>query len=184
MLRLVFEAVALSPVDVPRRVTLVRAQWKSQAVTELEVPRSDRRTRKQTPKSAIEQIRQAVRDGASDEEIATSLNRDGITTGASKLWNAWAVRWARGRAKITRMIHDCPRDVPLPERHPDDGYYSLRAAAKRFGVTPAVVHRWIRQGLLQGRRESFGAHPHAWWLSIDETTAARLDALVHHCTGL
>jgi DNA invertase Pin-like site-specific DNA recombinase len=177
MLRLVFEAISLSPVDVPRRATRVRVQWQSRAVTELEVPRPDRRERKRTPALVIERIRREVEGGASDDEIAARLNAEGVTTGASKAWNAWAVRWARGRAKISRMAHDCPRDVPLPDRHPDNGQYSVGGVAKRFGVTATIVYRWIHEGLLRGHRESFGSHPHAWWLHVDEATAARLDAL-------
>jgi len=75
------------------------------------------------------------------------------------------------------MAHDCSCDVPLPDRHPEEGHYSVGGAAKRFRVTKASVYRWIREGLVRGHQESFGAHPHVWWLHIDEATAVRLDAL-------
>ena len=39
MLRLVIEAVAIHPIDVPRRLTQIRVQWKSGAVDELTVNR-------------------------------------------------------------------------------------------------------------------------------------------------
>jgi hypothetical protein len=109
----------------------------------------------------------------SDEEIAARLNEAGATTGASRPWNIWAVSWARARAKITRLCEDCPCDQPVPDRHPD-GRYSIAATAKRFGVSPAVVYRWVKRGLVRGDRERYGAHPFVWWLRIDRAAAARL----------
>ena len=173
MLRLVIEEIALSPVDVPKRVTHVEVQWRSGAVTNLDVPRPDRRTRRRTPAEAVERIRTMVHEGMSDEEIAARLNEARATTGASRPWNVWAVSWARARAKITRLHEDCPCDQPVPDRHPD-GRYSVAATAKRFGVSPAVVYRWVKQGLVRGERERYGAHPFVWWLRIDRAAAARL----------
>jgi hypothetical protein len=173
MLRLVVEAISLSPVDVPRRTTRVRVQWQSGAVTELEVPRPDRRTRERTPEAATERMREWVKAGMSDEEIAERLNTEGTKTGKSKTWNVVAVKWARGRAKITRLPHDCPRDRPVPDRHPD-GRYSVAATAKRFGVSAAVVRAWVKRGLVRCDIERYGAHPFVGWLHIDKATAARL----------
>jgi len=102
MLRLVVEAVALSPVEVPRRMTHVRVQWRSGAVTDLDVPRPDRRAQTRTPVDAQQRIREMVEHGMSDEEIAARLNAEGRKTGKSKAWNVWAVRWARAHSKIDR----------------------------------------------------------------------------------
>jgi hypothetical protein len=173
MLRLVVEAIALSPVDVPKRVTQVRVQWQSGVVTEIAVPRLDRQARSRTPRGAQERIHEMVEKGASDEEIAAQLNAEGAKTGKSKMWNVWAVRWARGRAKITRLPHDCPRDRPVPDRHPD-GRYSIAATARRFGVSINVVRRWVKQGFVRGDVERYGAHPFVRWLRVDRATAARL----------
>jgi transposase-like protein len=172
MLRLVIEEVALSPVDVPKRTTHVEVQWRSSAVTKLEVPRPDR-THRHTPPEAVERIRGMVKEGMSDQEIAERLNEVGSMTGASRPWNALAVSWARTRNKITQLREDCPCDQPVPDRHPD-GRYSIAATAKRFGVSLAVVRRWARQGLVHSERERYGAHPFVWWLRIDRATAARL----------
>lgn len=177
MLRLVFEAISLSPVDLPVRATHVRVQWQSQVVTELHVSRPSRHDRTRTPDTIVQRIQREVQQGASDDEIAVRLNADSFATGKSKPWNAVAVLWVRKRAKISRMAHACPCDVALPERHPEYGHYSVGGTARRFGVTKAVVYQWIRQGLLVGHRESFGSHPRVWWLHIDEATVARIDAL-------
>jgi DNA invertase Pin-like site-specific DNA recombinase len=173
MLRLVVEEIALSPVDVPKRATHVEVQWRSGAVTKLDVPRPDRRTRRHTPPEAVERIRGMVKEGLSDLEIAERLNEAGATTGASRSWNAWAVNWARARNKITRLREDCPCDQPVPDRHPD-GRYSIAATARRFSVSLAVVYGWVKRGLVRGERERYGAHPFVWWLRIDRAAAARL----------
>jgi DNA invertase Pin-like site-specific DNA recombinase len=173
MLRLVIEAIALSPVDVPRRMTHVRVQWRSGAVTELDVPRPDRRTQSCTPPEIQQRIREMVERDMSDEDIAERLNAEGAKTGKSKTWDAWAVRWVRARAKITRSPHDCPTDQQVPDRHPD-GRYSVTGTAKRFGVSVQVVRRWVKQGLVHGNIERYGAHPSVWWLRLDRATAAGL----------
>ena len=174
MLRLVIEAIALSPVDVPRRSTHVKVQWHSGAVTELDVPRPDRRTRHRTPPEAVERIRALVKgEDLSDEKIAERLNAEGMKTGVGKSWNGWAVRWARVHAKIYRSDEDCPQNRPVPERH-RDGRYSLAGAAKRFGVSVAVVYKWVKRGLVPAKLERYGAHPAIWWLRIDRAAAARL----------
>jgi hypothetical protein len=170
MLRLVVEAIALSPVDVPRRVTRVKVQWRGGAVGELEVERPDRRDRLRTPEATVARIRALAVAGLRDEQIAETLNAEGVLTGRSKNWKPWAVKWARRRERIPRVAPDLPRRTPMPERHPD-GRYSIAGAAKRLGVTVAVVRRQLAQGLLSGSREAYGPHRDVWWLDLDESVA-------------
>lgn len=173
MLRLVIEAIALFPVEVPERTTRVRVQWHSGVVSELTVPRPDRRQRRRTPERAVERIQQLATAGERDDVIADRLNAEGIVTGFGKRWNVWAVRWARQRNGIARVAPDAPRRTPVPERHPD-GRYSVFGAAKRFGVSPHVVRRWLRQELITGRQESYGVYRSVWWLDIDDATGTSL----------
>ena len=42
MMRLVIEAISLSPIEVPRRATRIKVAWQSGTVTEIEVPRPHR----------------------------------------------------------------------------------------------------------------------------------------------
>lgn len=176
MLRLVIEAVSLAPVDVPRRSTLVRVQWKSGAVTELEVARPDRRQRLRTPPDAVERLRALAAAGLRDEEIARELNRERLLTGRGKAWDSVAVKWARRREKIARVAPDLPRRHPLPERHPD-GRYSIDGVMKRFDVGRNVVQRWIRQALVRVDRESYQQYANACWVTLDAATIRRLAPL-------
>ena len=63
---------------------------------------------------------------------------------------------------------------PMPEQRPD-GRYSVRGAMKRFGVNADKVRRWIKRGMVEAVREDYDWCDGAWWLSIDEETAKRLE---------
>jgi hypothetical protein len=152
MMRLVIEAISLTPLDVPRRSTLIKVAWQSGAVTEIEVPRLHRR------------------------EIATVLNAEGMRTSHELAWNTTAVRWARKRERISRAAPDRPRRALLPDRYPD-GRYSVAGAAKRFGVKLDLVRAWVNRGLLKAERNDFQQHRGVWWLDIPEDTAASLERL-------
>jgi hypothetical protein len=176
MLRLVIEAIALAPIEVPRRATWVKVAWQSGTVSEIEVPRPHRRQLFRTPPAAVERLRALAAAGRHDEEIAAILNADGMRTGRDRPWNTWAVRWARKKERIGRVAPDRPRRPLLPDRYPD-GRYSVAGAATRFDVTLATVRGWIARGLVKGERHDFQAHRRVWWLEIPEETAARLERL-------
>lgn len=176
MMRLVIEAISLSPIEVPRRATWVKVAWQSGTVTEIEVPRPHRRHLFRTPPAALERMRALAAAGRHDGEIAEILNAEGMRTGRGLPWNTWAVRWTRKKERICRVAPDRPRRELLPDRYPD-GRYSVAGAAKRFGVKLDVVHAWIKRGLVKAERNDFGAHRRVWWLEIAEDTAARLERL-------
>ena len=176
MLRLVIESISLSPMEVPRRATLVKVAWQSGVVSEIEVPRPDRREVLRTPRVAVERLRALAAGGRHDEEIAEILNAEGMRTGRGLPWNTWAVRWTRKRARIGRVAPDRRRRALLPDRYPD-GRYSVAGAAKRFGVGLDMVRAWIKRGLVKGERHDFQVHRQVWWLEIAEDTAARLERL-------
>ena len=176
MMRLVIEAISLSPIEVPRRATRVKVAWQSGTVTEIEVPRPHRRDLFRTPPTALERLCALAAAGRHDEEIAEILNADGMRTGRGLAWNTWAVRWTRKTERICRVAPDRPRRELLPDQFPD-GRYSVAGAATCFGVTMDVIRAWVRRGLVPGERNDFQAHRRVWWLEIAEDTAARLERL-------
>jgi hypothetical protein len=173
MLRLVVEAIALHPIDVPRRVTRVCVQWTSGAVDEVEIVRPGRGESHRHDPAVLQRIGELAAAATHDEEIARRLNLEGLRSGTRRPWTQDMVRTTRSRKGIERLAADRPRMPPLPHRHPD-GRYSVPGAMARFGVGEGVIHRWIRQGLVTASRADFGTHRNVHWLDIDEATAARL----------
>jgi hypothetical protein len=173
MLRLVIEAIAIHPVDVPRRCTRVRVQWQSGVVNELEVPRFLRGESHRHSPEAVQRVRELATAGGHDEEIAKQLNDEGLRTGTGREWDLEAVRQLRSRHQIARVAPDRPRMRPLPDRYPD-GRYSVPGVMAHFGVSRSLVYQWIEKGLLQASRADYGTHRNAYWLDIDADTAAQL----------
>ena len=179
MLALVIEAISLTPVDVPERSTRVRVAWKSGAVTDLDIPRPNRRERRRTPSSSRQRLQALAADGLRDEEIAERLNAEKLLTGMGKSWDLHAVRWARRHEGIERKAPDAPRILPVSARD-SNGRYSIAAAAHRYDVSQHTVRLWVKKGLIRAERECYDAkHPNrlVWRLSIDEGADAHLGEL-------
>jgi hypothetical protein len=171
MLRIVIEAIAIHPIDVPQRLTQIRVQWKSGAVDELTITRPDYN---RTPSSAIERIRQLASLGLFDHVIATKLNAEGVRSGSGHAWTTSAVKHARLNHKIFCAAPVMPRRDPLPDRHPD-GRYSTRGAMKRFGVSHRQLMRWVESGMAKGEREDFGGYRNVWWLAINPEIETQIE---------
>jgi hypothetical protein len=176
MLRLAIEAIGIRPVDVPRRATALRVQWHAGEVTELDVPRPDRKQRARTPADAATRLRQLADTGLRDEQMAEQLNAEGFLTGKGQTWTSWAVKWARRKEGIARHYEDRCRRTRLPDRHPD-GRYCVRAVAERFGVSTTVVHRWIERGIVKAHKEAFREYRGVYWIRIDKAAVRRLEKL-------
>ena len=171
MLRLAIEIITIAPIDVPERLTHIQVQWKSGAVDELEIARL-RTTR--TPREAIDRIAGLAARGMQDAAVAERLNAEKLVTGTLRSWTANSVK--KVRLEHTSIRRGPNRDTrkPLPDRHPD-GRYSVTGAMKRFDVNDDKVRRWIKRGLVDAVREDFEWCYGAWWLTIDEATAKRLE---------
>ena len=175
MLRLVIEAIALHPIDVPKRMTRLRVQWQSGVVSDLEIARPARGESHLHDPSVVQRLGELAAAGRHDDEIAEQLNAEGLRTGTGLAWNHDLVRSIRSTKRIKRVAPDSPRMLPLPHRHPD-GRYSVPGAMARFGVGEGAVRRWIRQGIVTASRADFGTHRSVYWIEIDNAVAARLTA--------
>ena len=182
MLRLVVEAISATPMEVPRRVSKLRVQWKTGAVTDLESSRPSRRERTRTPEEAVERIRTLAAAGHDDREMAKSLNEVGLKTGVAGQWSLSAVRWARRRNDIKLLAPHLPRGLKVPDRHAD-GRYSVGGVALRFGVTPNVVRAWLRKGVLAGQSEPYAGLRQVIWIQLDEKTTDQIETLPRRRTG-
>jgi len=129
-------------------------------------------------------MRELAAEGKRDDEIAATLNAEDIPTGMGgpklvpgqpRRWTALGVAWVRRREGIALTGPRRPAIPPMPDRD-QKGRYSIRGAARRFGVTLRAVHNWIERGLVSGQREPFGPFPLVWWLEIDDEKVAQLEA--------
>jgi uncharacterized protein YndB with AHSA1/START domain len=174
MLRLVIEAVAIHPVDVPRRSTRIVVQWTSGTVDELTIPRPHKGAYRAHSPEAIERIRELAATGLRDDQIANRLASDGVRTGAGLDWREDHVRQARRAHGIARVAPDRPRMLPLPHRHPEHGWFSITGAMAHFGVCESTARRWITDGVVRALRADYATHRNVYWLKIDGVTAAKL----------
>lgn len=171
MMRLVIEAITLEPIDLPTRSTRVRVQWRSGVIDDRLV---ERPASGATPARIVELIRTRIADGLHDDEIAATLNAEGLLTTKHRRWTGNAVAKLRRHHSIDKTPR--PRNRTLPERHPSNGRYSVPGAARRFGVDPHTIKNWIRSGLVLAHQEQFGRY-NARWLDIDDELAAKLEQM-------
>lgn len=169
MLRLVVEVITLEPIDLPKRTTRVRVQWRSGVIDERFV---ERPAWGATPPSIIDRIRDLIGQGLHDEDIAQRFNDEGLVTAKHGQWTPHAIQHLRNQHAIEKARR--LRTAVLPDRHPVTNRYSVPGAAKRFGVTTRTVQYWIQTGMVVGYRERYAQYE-AWWLDIDDKLAAKLD---------
>lgn len=169
MLRLVIELITLEPIDLPKRTTRVRVQWRSGVIDERFVERAAWGA---TPTSIVDRIRDLIAQGFHDEDIARRFNDEGLLTARDQRWTAKAIKRVRNHHVIEKTRRS--RGAVLPERHPITNRYSIPGAAKRFGVTTGAVLHWIQTGVVVGHRARYAQYD-AWWLDIDDVLASKLD---------
>jgi len=174
LLRILVREVTLTPIDVPKRATRVQVLWESDAITEYRLPRARYVSGTKVSRAAEERIRELVLKGHFDVEIAEKLNRGDLVTGTKRRWDRDAVGRVRRRLGVTRPGAQPPHQ-PVPDQR-EDGLYSTRAVAKRFGVGKRTVTRWAQIGLLEVA--AGGGHGRAMWFKLDDETVDRLDAYV------
>ncbi len=175
MLRLVVEAVCLTPVDAPVRQTRVVVQWRSGDVTERFVARPGRGDARRTPPQVVRRLRALVAEGLRDEEVAVRLNAEGLLPAQDRPWTTSAASQARRRYHIPRVAPDLPRvaNTPSPDRFPN-GTYSVAGLARELAVSTNVVRGWIQKGRVSGELGPTESGRRAWHLSVDEADLARL----------
>lgn len=169
MLRLVIEMITLEPIDLPKRTTRIRVQWRSGVIDERFVERPGWGA---TSSGIVERIRDLIGQGLHDEDVAQRFNDEGLVTAKHGRWTSNAIQHLRHDHAIEKARR--PRVAVLPDRHPVTKRYSIPGAAKRFGVTTSAVQHWIHDGIVVGHRERYAQY-NAWWLDIDDELARKLD---------
>jgi DNA invertase Pin-like site-specific DNA recombinase len=154
---LIHEVVA--DVDEAQHAITLLIHWAGGRHSELRVRKNPHgRHSRSTSVEAIEIVRQMA-GKFSDEEIAATLNRLGLRTGAGNTWSEIRVRSARQ-----------DRELPTFDSDQPDGMLTLEEAAHRLGVSPMSVRRLITRKQLAARQ----VVPCAPW----EIAATSLDSAV------
>jgi len=169
LLRMLVTDVALTPIEVPARMTRVQVHWQTGSVTELMVPRRARDQAREIHPDALDLIRTFSAQGKNDRQIAEELNQRGAPPVVARAWSADSV--ARVRNRVLQIAAQ-PR--ALASRRAD-GLYSARGVAAFFGVPHTTVTYWIRTGLLEPVEGGGALDRPAWFaLPLDETTIERV----------
>jgi len=130
---LICEIVA--DVDEPNNEIVLLLHWAGGRHSELRVKKNATgRHRRCTGLEVIEVIRQMAAR-FTDEQIATTLNRLGLRTGAGNTWSENRVSWARQHHRLPAFDPNrCSKSV-----------VTMEEAAQRLGVSATSVRRMIRQ---------------------------------------
>lgn len=134
LVRIVIDEIVVNVDKESNEIVLV-LHWAGDRHSELRVKKNGTgKHRRCTNVDAIGVIRQMA-DRFSDEQIAATLNRLGLRTGAGNTWN-------EARVRSARQYHQLPAFDPS---HPGNDSVTLREAAKRLNVGLTIVRRMIAE---------------------------------------
>lgn len=127
----------VADVDDQNQEIVLLFHWAGGRHSELRVPKN--KTGRHTRCTALE-IVEVVRQMAgkfSDEQIATTLNRLGLRTGAGQTWN---------KSRVASLRHY--QQLPSYDVHARQDFLTVEEAAQRLGVSATTVRRMIKLKLL------------------------------------
>ncbi|MDC0325141.1 recombinase family protein [bacterium] len=159
IIRIAIREIVVQVNNVSAKVELL-VHWSGGVHTRLEV----RKNRVgQNKNAADEQTIEIVRELAccwSDRYIAQMLNRIGSRTGAGNGWSENRVRSFRGQ-----------HGIPVFKAEPDRPWLTMQEAAKRLGVSVAVVRTMVNHGRLPARQIATGL---PWMIKPEDLTRTKV----------
>ena len=131
ILRILIQEI-VADVDEPAQEIVLVIHWVGGRHSEIRMakPKTGHHSRC-TQAEAVDIVRQMATT-YTDDEIALTLNRLGLKTGAGNTWNEVRVRSLRSHLKL-----------PCYQPEQREGRLNLEEAAKKLGVSPTVVRRLI-----------------------------------------
>ena len=134
LVRILIDEIVVDVDEKSSEVVLV-IHWSGDRHSELRVKKNTTgKHRRCTDIEAIGVIRQMA-ERFSDEQIAATLNRLGLRTGADNTWNEARVRSAREYQQLPAF----------DSNHPLKDFVTLREAAQRLGLSLTIVRRMIAE---------------------------------------
>jgi len=157
-------------VEKPERFRAVlHVRWQGGLCEDLAVelprPAADRWRHSETLVNKVRELAQQY----SDEEIATQLNAEELTSAKGNRFTRSSVSWIRHK-------HQIP---PAQKKNPDE--LTVYDVAQRFGVSHNVVYYWIERQIIPARRLNQGS---PYWISIDPQKAEELEKWVRESSRI
>jgi hypothetical protein len=164
IVRILIEEV-VADVDKDKEEIILLLHWAGGRHSELRVKKNGTGHHQRcTSVEAVEVVRQ-MSGRFPDEEIAATLNRLGLRTGAG---NTWSVQ----RVYALRHYHDLPNNKVS---HAKTDVVTLQEAAHRLGVSPSSVQRMIEQKVLAATQVIACA---PWEIAIDALNSSAVQQSV------
>jgi DNA invertase Pin-like site-specific DNA recombinase len=166
LLRLVMSEVVLS-VDPQHRRAEVVIVWSGGATSRHDVRCPPLGWHACTEPEVLARLR-VLAEKYPDHQIAMRLNTEEFRTRTGKTWTY-------ARVHSMRKQHGIPTSCPLQTRgavQRADGLMPARAAAQRLGVSPSLVHVWVRHGVLDSDQHQTASRV---WVRLNGDDLARLD---------
>lgn len=156
-------------VEKPERFRAVlHVRWQGGLCEDLAVklplPAADRWRHSETLVNKVRELAQQY----SDEEIATQLNAEELTSAKGKRFTRSSVAWIRHKHQISAQ-----------KKNPDE--LTVHDVAQRFGVSHNVVYYWIERQIIPARRLNQGS---PYWISIDRQKAEELEKWVRESSRI
>ena len=124
----------------------VRIRWRTEALTDLIVPRAKRvADARRTDPQVIARVRELAPTHTATH-IATLLNEEGLRAGLGGSFTASKVEWIRAAYNIPLDCPEGPGFCPSGQR--GDGRYSVLAAAELLNVNVSTIADWCNAGKL------------------------------------
>jgi hypothetical protein len=137
IVRILIQEIVADVDEQAQEIVLV-IHWVGGRHAELRVPKSKSGQHSRCTKAESVDIVRQMATTYTDEEIALTLNRLRLKTGAGNTWNETRVRSLRGYLKLP----------VCPAKQQGEGQLNLEKAAERLGVSATVVRRLIERKAL------------------------------------
>lgn len=158
MLRLLIADITVEDLRASRQVVL-HIRWQGGACSDVTVTRClPVADRLRYPAETVERVR-ALSHTLPDEQIALTLNTQGVPSSSGKSFTATMIKWIRYRYAI-----------PAARLHRSDEV-TVKQLAGELGVSIHFVHYWIKQGTIAARQID-GRGP--WWITINAQKRSNL----------
>jgi len=152
MLRLLIRDITVEKRADARQVVL-HVRWQGGGCTDTTValprPIADRL---RYPPQIVDQVRELART-RSDLQIVHALNQQGVRSSRGLPFTLAMIKWIRYRYAIPAPCSQRPDEI------------TVRQLADQLGVSIHCVHYWIRQGIINARRND-GRGP--WWITLTD----------------